>query len=154
MIMPVGPTLSYLASVKVKVGPPIEVGETPDGFRRIIPIIGGTVEGPELRGTVLPAGADFQLLKSETLTELEAKYVIETEDGERVYVTNFGLRSGAAEDVARLVRGEVVAPELIYFRCTPRMVSTGRWAWLGSRIIVGTGERHPDAVHLHFYVVE
>jgi hypothetical protein len=148
------PGLSYLATVKVEVGHPVEVGPTPDGFRRIIPITGGTVQGPKLRGKVLPAGADFQLLKSETLTELQANYAIETTDGERIYVSNFGLRSGSPEDIARLVRGEKVPPERIYFRCTPRMESGGKWAWLGTRILIGSGERLPDAVHLHFHVVD
>ncbi|MFB0836071.1 DUF3237 domain-containing protein [Arthrobacter halodurans] len=148
------PSLTYLTTVKVKVGAPIEVGETSEGFRRVIPIVGGTVEGPELRGSVLPVGADFQLLKSDTLTELEAKYVIETDDGEKIYVSNVGLRAGSAEDIAALVRGEAVDPDRIYFRCVPRMVSGGRWAWLGSRVLVGTGVRHPDAVHLEFFVVE
>ncbi|GAA5114966.1 hypothetical protein GCM10023320_13020 [Pseudonocardia adelaidensis] len=42
----------------------------------------------------------------------------------------------------------------IYFRCTPRMsTASARWAWLTERIIVGTGERRPDTVRLHFYVV-
>jgi hypothetical protein len=148
------PALSYLATAKVEVSRPVEVGDTPEGFRRIVPITGGTVEGPELRGTILPVGADFQLLKSDTLTELEAKYVIETDEGEKIYVSNFGIRAGSAEDIAALVRGESVDPQRIYFRCVPRMVSEGRWAWLGSRILVGSGVRHPDAVHLDFYVLD
>jgi hypothetical protein len=77
------PALTYLTTVKVEVGEPIEVGNTIEGFRRVIPITCGSVEGPELRGAVLAVGADYQLLKSGSLTELESKYVIETEDGER-----------------------------------------------------------------------
>ncbi|HEX2246492.1 MAG TPA: DUF3237 family protein, partial [Arthrobacter sp.] len=117
--------------------------------------VGGTVEGPALNGKVLPAGADFQILKSGTLTELQAQYAIETDDGDRIYVSNFGLRSGSADDIAALVRGESVPPERIYFRCSPRLSSAGeRWAWLASKIIVGTGERHPNAVRLNLFVVE
>jgi hypothetical protein len=148
------PALTFLASVEVVVGPPVDAGPTPEGRRRIVPILGGTVTGPELTGSVLPAGADFQVLKSETLTELRAQYAIETDDGDRIYVENFGLRSGSAEDIAALVRGEPVPPDRIYFRCTPRMsTASARWAWLTERIIVGTGERRPDTVRLHLYVV-
>ncbi|AUI50072.1 DUF3237 domain-containing protein [Arthrobacter crystallopoietes] len=155
MTTPQNPGLTFLATINVAVGQPIEVGETAEGHRRIIPIIGGTVQGPELNGSVLPAGADFQILKSETVTELQAQYAIETDDGDRIYVSNFGLRSGSAEDIAALVRGESVPPERIYFRCSPRLSSAGgRWAWLGSKIIIGTGERHPDAVRLNLFVVE
>lgn len=149
------PVLTFLASVEVVVGPPVDVGLTPEGRRRIIPILGGTVTGPELTGSVLPAGADFQVLKSETLTELRAQYAIETDDGDRIYVENFGLRSGSAEDIAALIRGEPVPLDRIYFRCTPRMsTASARWAWLTERIIVGAGERRPDTVRLHFYVLD
>jgi hypothetical protein len=149
------PALTFLASVEVVVGPPVDAGPTPEGRRRIIPILGGTVTGPELTGSVLPAGADFQVLRSETLTELRAQYAIETDDGDRIYVENFGLRSGTAADIAALVRGEPVPPDRIYFRCTPRMSTTSaRWTWLTERIIIGTGVRHPDTVRLDLYVVD
>ncbi|WP_219414126.1 DUF3237 family protein [Pseudonocardia nigra] len=151
---PQAPTLTFLATVEVKVGAPVEIGRTPEGHRRIIPIVGGIVTGPQLRGTVLPVGADYQLLRSDTLTDLQAQYAIETVEGERIYVSNSGLRAGAAEDIAALVRGEPVPPERIYFRCTPRLSSPSpRWAWLTERILVGTGERHPDRVRLHLWVV-
>ncbi|WP_026818606.1 DUF3237 domain-containing protein [Arthrobacter castelli] len=155
MTTPAPPQLTFLGTISVDVGAPVEVGDTADGYRRIIPIVGGTVEGPGLRGKVLPAGADFQTLRTDTLTELQAEYAIETDDGERIYISNFGLRSGSPEDIAKLVRGEQVPPERIYFRCHPRMTTTGeRWGWLNSRILVGTGERHPDAVRLNLFVVQ
>ena len=155
LLAPAPPGMSFLATFVVEVAEPVEIGSTPEGTRRIIPIVGGRVEGPELRGTVLPVGADFQLLSSSTLTELEARYAIETDDGDRIYVTNFGLRSGTAEDIARLVDGEAVPPERIYFRCTPRLTAAeGRWSWLRSRILVGTGERLPGEVRLTVFVVD
>lgn len=155
MNIPVPPTLTFLATIQVEVGEPFEIGPTPEGVRRVIPITGGRVEGPRLNGTVVPMGADYQLLLSDTVTELEAKYAIETTEGERIYVSNLGIRSGSAEDIARLVRGEPVDPERIYFRCTPRLLSSGpEWSWLSTRILVGSGRRHPDRVELDVFVVE
>ncbi|MFV2195326.1 DUF3237 domain-containing protein [Nocardiopsis sp. LOL_012] len=154
-MLPTPPQLSFLATISVQVAAPVEVGPTADGHRRIIPITGGSVAGPLLRGRVLPAGADFQVLRTDTLTELRAEYAIETEDGERIQVSNFGLRSGSRDDVAALVRGEPVDPARIYFRCTPRLEPAGRrWEWLRSRIVVGTGERHPDEVRLTLFTVD
>ncbi|MFF2840593.1 DUF3237 domain-containing protein [Paenarthrobacter sp. NPDC057981] len=146
---------SFLATLKIFVAAPVEIGSTVDGIRRIIPITGGTVDGPGLTGKVLAGGADFQLLKSDTLTELEAKYAIETDSGERIYVDNIGLRSGSQQDIARLVRGEAVNPKRIYFRCTPRLHSSAeKWSWLSSRIFIGSGERYKDAVHIDLFVVD
>jgi len=151
----VAPTLTYLARIDVSVGAPIDLGDGDGVHRRIVPILGGRVEGPELRGTVLPGGADFQVLRSGTLTELEARYAIETEDGDRVYVENVGLRTGSAEDIARIVAGEHVDPARIYFRSNPRLSSTSpRWSWLGSRILIARGERQPDSVGLELFIVD
>lgn len=151
---PTAPPLIFLATISVEVAAPIEVGATIEGVRRIIPILGGSVRGPELNGTVLPGGADYQVLRSDTLTELEASYAIETREGERIYITNRGIRAGSSEDIAALVRGERVDPARIYFRSAPRLLSAGpKWQWLGSRMLLATGERLPGEVRLNLFVV-
>ncbi|WP_278190026.1 DUF3237 family protein [Rhodococcoides fascians] len=105
-----GPELIFVAHLSVTVGEPIDVGEVVDGHRRLVPILGGTVEGPLLSGRVLPGGADHQILRTPTLTELDARYALETDAGERIAVHNIGMRSGAEEDIDALVRGEHVPP--------------------------------------------
>lgn len=152
---PAAPTLAFLATMNVTVAEPTEIGTTREGQRRIIPITGGTISGPHLRGKVLPVGADFQLLRSSTVTEMEAKYAIETDDNERIYVHNFALRTGPEHDIARLVRGEKTDPSRIYFRSSFRLTATGeKWSWLDSKIVIGSGERFPSEVRIHIFVVE
>lgn len=152
---PAAPATTFLATFVVDVAEPLEIGNTAEGARRVIPIQGGTVSGPRLQGRILAGGADFQLLRSATVTELEAKYAVETDSGERIYVTNFGIRSGSAEDIAALVRGEQVPGERIYFRCTPRLLSGGpEWAWLSSRILLGSGTRLPTQVRIDVWVLD
>lgn len=149
------PVLTYLATITAYVDTPIELGRMRDGARRIVPITGGTIEGPELRGHILPGGADYQLLRSETATELVAKYAFETDDGDRVSVENLGVRAGSAEDIAALVAGRPVPQERVYFRSTPKVWASGsRWAWLEDRILVGAGVRHPDSVVLDVFIVD
>jgi hypothetical protein len=80
------PPLRHVASLRVDVGPPLETGQTPAGLRRVIPIIGGRVTGSLLSGRVLPGGADHQLIRIPTETEVEARYVVETDAGELVHV--------------------------------------------------------------------
>lgn len=134
---------------------PVEVGATDAGYRRVIPIVGGSASGPELNGIIDPVGADFQLLVSETTTHLEARYVLKSDSGERIYISNFGIRTGDPEDINRLVRGEPVDPDRIYFRCTPRMESPGPdWSWLARRILVGSGRRFQDRVEIDVFVLE
>jgi hypothetical protein len=151
---PAAPALRFLATIEVDVGEVHTVGATDAGVRRVVPILGGTVTGPELRGTVLPMGEDFQLLRSESVSELHARYVIRTDDGELITVENRALRTAQPEVLARLHRDEPVDPGEVYFRCVPRMEATGRWSWLSERVLVGTGERRPRTVLIHVYVVD
>ena len=149
------PTLEHLCDLAVTIAAPIEVGQTPAGLRRMIPITGGTVTGPHMNGRVLPGGADFQLILSGgTQAHLDARYVIELDDGSRVWVQNTALRVASAEDSLRIMRGEKVDPDAVYFRCQPQFeTAAAPWAWLHESQYIGTGQRAPDGVYLSFYRV-
>ena len=154
MTEPAIPSLELLARLTVQVAPPIEIGDTPGGLRRVIPIIGGTVTGPGISGRVLPAGADYQLVRPEGVAELDARYVLALDDGTQVFVVNRALRRATPEVTQQLVRGEPVDPSLVYFRCTPRFEAPpGPWRWLMEHVFVGTGVRRPDCVEMAFYRV-
>ncbi len=149
------PALQHVLDLTVYVAAPIEagtvVGLNSRGKRRIIPITGGTVTG-HVNGKVLPGGADFQIVVSETIADLDARYMLELDTGEHVFVQNRALRRGSAADIAKLVRGEPVAPEAIYFRCVPTFeVSSPALEWLTQSIFVGTGARFPDRVQLSIF---
>jgi hypothetical protein len=146
--------LEHIADLRVTVADPIEIGSTPAGQRRVIPITGGEVKGPRLQGRVLPAGADFQLIRNDGVAELEAKYVIQTHDNARIYVTNRGLRHGPADAMRKLQRGEAVDPALIYFRSSPQFeTAAAEYNWLTKHVFVAEGARHPDYVLLSVYQV-
>jgi hypothetical protein len=148
------PGLRHLAHLSIEVGLPLEIGTTPAGRRRVIPILGGTVDGPLLVGKVLPGGADFQLIRTATITEVHARYVLEMVAGDRIYVENTGYRTGSAEDIERLGQGLPVDPDRIYFRSVPRFeTESAQLDYLNSCIFVGAGERHPDRVEFDFYQV-
>lgn len=147
--------LEHIAGLKVSVGHPIEIGATAAGVRRVIPILGGEVSGPRLQGRVLPAGADYQLIRSDGVAELHARYVIESAGGSLIYVENSGLRHGPAEAMERLRRGEPVDPALIYFRTATKFETPDEnFSWLARHIFVGVGVRHPDRVEIAIYQVK
>lgn len=147
------PALERVADLSVRVSAPIDVGETPQGRRRLIPIIDGVARG-QLSGRVLAGGADAQVILSPTLTMMQARYVIETEQGELVYVENTGLRAADPEVMALLNRGEIVDPARVYFRSTPRFETAApRLTWLMSSVFVASGARFPDRVELSVFRV-
>ncbi|UCU97421.1 DUF3237 domain-containing protein [Acidovorax radicis] len=146
------PRLTFFADLRVQVGQPQEVGQTVHGLRRLIPITGGMATGDGWTARVLPGGADFQLIVNERLSELDARYVLETDGGDFIYVHNQAVRSGPPELIARLVRGEAVDPGAIYFRCSPRFeTASPALAWIAERMFVGSGARYPDSVAMRFF---
>jgi hypothetical protein len=144
----------HVADLIVLVGNAVEIGETAVGVRRLIPILGGEVSGPQMQGRILPGGADFQIIRNDGVIELDARYIVESENGSRIFVRNSGLRHGPAEAMDRLARGEQVDPALIYFRTTPRF-ETGddTYRWLTRHVFAGSAIRRPDRVELSVYQI-
>ena len=147
--------LQPLLKAEITLAPAQELGDSPLGRRRIIPITGGTFRGERLSGRVLAGGADWQVIRADGVAELDARYTLETEDKALIYVRNFGYRHGPAEVIERLAAGEAVDPSLYYMRTTPRF-ETGaeRYQWLNRIICVATGARRAAAVELDFYEVK
>ena len=144
----------YVFSLAIKVGTPIVAGDLGYGVRRVIAVLGGEVRGPGIKGTIFPVGADFQTIRPNGLTELEAKYAFEMDDGAVVYIENIGIRFGPKELLDRIAKGETVDPALIYFRSVPRF-ETGaeNYRWLMENLFVGVGARYPDRVELDVHQV-
>jgi len=132
-----------------------ELGDSPQGRRRIINITGGTFRGERLSGKVLPGGADWQVIRADGVADLDARYTLETSDGALIYVRNHGYRHGPADVMKKLSAGEDVDPSLYYMRTTP-LFETGdpRYAWLNRLICVGTGARKKSSVHLEIFEVK
>ena len=99
--MPAPPALDHFAALRVEVGVPQDIGVTPRGRRRLIPITGGSAEGHGWQARVVPGGADFQLMTASGMTDLDARYTLETDAGDWIYVQNNALRCGAPEAMAR-----------------------------------------------------
>jgi hypothetical protein len=141
--MPIGLTL--VMELLVEIDPALEVGTTPHGFRRVIPISGGSFEGPELSGVVLPGGADWNLRRPDGVAEIWARYTLQTDDGVLISVTNAGL-----------AHGEPGTPER-YARTVPSFeVADPRYVWMERSVFVGTLERRTDGVagvRLQFFQV-
>ena len=149
--MPV-PTLLPLGELSADVATPIDVGDGPHGRRRIIPITGGTFTGARLSGRILGGANDYQIVRRDGVLELQARYVIETQDKALIYVENNGMRDGPADVLAAQARGEIVDHSKVYFRAIPRFETAAKeYQWLTRKIFVSAGFRFPDRVLIQFY---
>jgi len=120
----------------------------------VVPILGGEAIGHGWRARVLPGGSDFQLIVSDTLSELDARYGLETDAGDLIYVHNSAMRSASPEVMARLLRGEPVDPSQVYFRCSPRFeTASASLKWINERMFTGAGVRNPAEVVMRFFAL-
>jgi len=150
------PQLTLAFEVRAQVGAAVDLGEfSPGRRRRIVPITGGRFSGADLQGRILPGGADWQIVHADGFTELDSRYTLETDRGEVIAVRNAGIRRAAAEVMEKLLAGEAVDPELIYFRTVPTFeTASPRLQWLMRSICIGAGERYPSEVVVRFWKVE
>jgi len=146
----------YVATAYVRVAAPIVIGQGGNGLRRYVPITGGEVQGPLLKGKVLAGGGDLQVFRtSDDVLDLEATYILESDDGVKISVVNSGYRHGPAEVIARMGRGEAVAPTEYYFRTSARLDAPrgSKYDWVNKSLFISTAERQADIVIVHFYRV-
>ena len=131
----------------------LQFGATPIGERRVINILGGSVEG-RFSGKILPGGADWQFIRADGAAHVEARYTIRAEKGALVLVNSEGIRHGPPDVLARLLTGENVDPSLYYFRTAMRF-ETGdqELGWLNRIIAIARGQREKNAVKLDVYEI-
>jgi uncharacterized protein DUF3237 len=148
------PQLEFIFAADVTVDAPLDAGNVGKGTRRFVPIAGGEVSGPKVRGQVLHGGGDWQIIRDDGVAELEARYTLQTDDGALIFVRNYGLRHGPPQVIAALAAGQVVDHASYYFRgATFFETSAAQYVWLMKQIVICVGEREPARVRLKFYQV-
>ncbi|MBC2667560.1 DUF3237 domain-containing protein [Novosphingobium piscinae] len=149
------PALVPAFDLVVELAQPVELGQSPAGVRRIIPIIGGTAHGPLLEGRILPIGADWQTGQTGGIAALDARYAIETTDGAVIEVVSQGMRHAPAAVSARIAAGEAVPPAAVYMRTLIRL-ETGAPAydWVNRALFLAAGGKSGNTVRLAVYRID
>ena len=127
--IPEAPQTEFVMQLKVTLGETYSCGETQHGRRTVIPITGGTFEGPNIKGTILNGGADYQLANAAGRTEVEAIYSIRTDDGVNIHIRNRGIIANSRD-----AQGN----PSFYFRCAPQFEapSDSKYAWLNNSLFL------------------
>ena len=148
------PDLQLLLEVRAVLDAAVVVGNTPVGLKRVVPILSGTFSGPDMRGTIVPGGADWQYVRADDVTVVEARYLLRTDDDVLIEVHNRGIRHGPAETMKRLAAGESVDPSEYYFRATPVLTApAGKYEWLNRHLFVCSGARYATAITLWIFQI-
>jgi len=152
------PKFRYVFSISLTLGKPYWLKPTTMGATRAaVYAMEGTIEGPDIKGRVIPmSGGDWPLLRPDGVIDFDARYMLELDDGTVIYMQNRGYRWAYTPEVAeRMARGEHAEPHEYYMRVTPRFdVPEGPHDWLSRHIFVGVAEKIPGANRIHYFVIE
>jgi hypothetical protein len=123
------PQIEFALQLKVTLGQAFSIENTQHGRRTVIPITGGTFEGPGIKGTIVNGGADYQLANAQGRTELEAIYCIKTDDGVYIHVRNRGIIANSKD-----ANGN----PSFYFRCAPTFEAPAdsKYGWLNNSLFL------------------
>jgi hypothetical protein len=90
------PQLRHLYRVDANLDAPVDLGQAPEGHRRIIAWTGGRAEGPDLHAEVLgTGGADWQIVRPSGSSVADIRYTLKTDRGGRVAATGLVARAAA-----------------------------------------------------------
>ena len=150
------PRLRHVFRIDASLGQPIDVGDTPAGHRRIVPLTGGSFSGPEPKGTVLPGGsADWQIVREDGSSLGDIRITLQTDAGEVLCLQSRGVRHGPPDVLARLARGEQVSPTEYTFRTSTQIETAApELQWLNNGVFIAAGGRQPAGVSYDVYIVE
>lgn len=145
---------AFEITIEVAAGALQELGHTGKGMRRIVPILGGRFEGPSIRGKVLTGGYDWQLGRTDNITEIDARYLLQADDGALITIVNTGLRYGPAEVMQKIAKGEEAVPDTYYFRTIPVFETAApQYAWCREHVFIANGIRKPAEVKIQVWKV-
>jgi hypothetical protein len=149
------PRLTRIFRLEATLGQPLDLGETTQGHRRIVPWDGGTFTGPALNGELIPgASADWQIVLPDGTALADIRYTLRTDGGELLYGRSRGVRHGSAEVLARLARGEDVdASEYTFRTATEIETASPELDWLNKGVFISVGARRPEGVTYEIYLV-
>jgi hypothetical protein len=159
------PVLRLVMTMKIECGPFETVGAMGKGVRRIMHLkggtfeipaqVGGTFRTPAKKGVVL-GGYDWQILHSETLAELDARYNLRTDEGELIYLRANGRRYATPEILQGLLRGELAQRGPDYYGASTPIIETGApdLLWMNHHAFIGNSRSEPSFQNLRIFAVD
>jgi Protein of unknown function (DUF3237) len=153
-MQPIEPGLEFIGRCRADLGDPLELGQTPWGRRRIIPIVGGEFKGPRVSARILAGGADWQVVHEDGMAAIDTRYTLRTNDQVLISVATRGVRDGPPEVLLRLADGQLVDPAEYYFRVAIQYeTGAAAYQWLNRIVAVASAVRLADQVIYDAYAL-
>lgn len=148
------PRLEHLFTVSIDPGERQYIGKGPGGLRFVHHIAGGSFDGPELRGKVLPGGADWMRVRNDDVCEVDVRLTLQTHDDKLIYMSYAGHMTNVAEVNSTLTEGKTPEPGSFYFFTRPRFETGAEdYAWLSTLVTIARGHPLPNGVEYEVFSV-
>jgi hypothetical protein len=143
----------YLFDMHVDLEPALPIA-TPLGARMTFITRGGVIDGPKLRGELLPGGGDWLVVGSDQVGRVDVRATIRTHDGALVHYEARGIIKIPANGLQRLAAGDVLPFAETYVRTIPKFETADeRYAWLSEVVAVGYNILSPNHIDYRIYQV-
>ena len=111
------------------------------GDHLVVPVVGGTFEGPRLKGVIVPPGGDWMTHRPDGSNVLDVRIVLRTDDMQEISMTSRGI-------------GYTPSGGTLYARILP-LFETGatKYAWLNDIVSVGVYRTMPGKVAYRVYQI-
>ena len=129
----------------------------PLGTRSTNIVTEGSVRGERINGRLLPAGGDWMLVDRDGVGHVDARYLIETDDGEIIQAFYGGRVVFHGDALERLRAGQALTEADTYFRAAPTFTAPAAYGWLNrvQAIAIGRVEPGNDGTNIvHYRVLE
>ena len=156
------PRFEFAMEVRLRFTRVQQITQLPTGgVRSAVYVDSGEFQGPRLKGKAVPnSGGDYAHFRADDTAVFDARYLLETDDGEIIYMQNRGYLWGRKPDSMQRLRawafegGDPVAHEDYYLRAQPTFeTSKGKYDWMTRHVFIGVGERKPDGNFVHYYAL-
>ncbi|MBB2911008.1 hypothetical protein FHS43_002273 [Streptosporangium becharense] len=144
--IPFTPALTFAFEIRASLAPTLHVGHGDGEKTEFTPITGGTVDGPLLRGLVLPSGGDWSNTRGR-VCELDARYLLQAEDGAVIDIINRGYYHEGAETPDQYDDDLQVTHAGVYYRTSPVFrTDAPAHRWLAETVFVGLAREAEDGI--------
>ena len=94
--------VEHLGTMVLQIGSRAPIEHGPQGSRVIVNVLGGTFEGPRLKGTIEAPAGDWITMRDDGSYRLDVRQTLHTEDGAVILMTHSGI--GRATETGSVIR--------------------------------------------------
>jgi Protein of unknown function (DUF3237) len=143
--------VEHLCDLSVDLEPAQLIG-TPLGARMTFIVKRGLVEGPRIKGELLPGGGDWLLVGTDSIGRVDVRATVRTDDDALIHYESRGVIKIPPDGLERLANGERLPFSETYVRTTPKFETADeRYAWLNELVVVAYNELAPDHIDYRMY---